>query len=213
MPSARRPTGGWAFPARTSRARGPRPRSSPGTTATRTSRIFRSTSPPSAVVVVGNGNVAVDVARMLALTAEEIEPTDTTDEAIAAIVGSGIREILVLGRRGPGAGCVHDARAAGADRARRRRPRDRSGRPRARPGERGGSRGRHGDRAPQCRPDARGGRQAADGQAEDGRAALRRLAGRDPRRRPRRGRGGRPERARRPTRPEASAPLPPRSAR
>ena len=53
------------------------------------------------VVVVGNGNVAVDVARMLALTAEEIGPTDTTDEAIAAIVGSGIREILVLGRRGP----------------------------------------------------------------------------------------------------------------
>jgi ferredoxin--NADP+ reductase len=53
------------------------------------------------VVVVGNGNVAVDVARMLALTAEEIEPTDATDEAIAAILGSGIREILVLGRRGP----------------------------------------------------------------------------------------------------------------
>jgi ferredoxin--NADP+ reductase len=52
-------------------------------------------------VVVGNGNVAVDVARMLALTAEEIEPTDTTDDAIAAILGSGIREILVLGRRGP----------------------------------------------------------------------------------------------------------------
>ena len=51
--------------------------------------------------MIGNGNVAVDVARMLALTPEEIEPTDTTDEAIAAIVGSGIREILVLGRRGP----------------------------------------------------------------------------------------------------------------
>ncbi len=52
-------------------------------------------------VVVGNGNVAVDVARMLALTAEEIGPTDTTDAAIDAILGSGIREILVLGRRGP----------------------------------------------------------------------------------------------------------------
>jgi len=52
-------------------------------------------------IVVGNGNVAVDVARMLALTADELAPTDTTDEAIAAIVGSGIREILVLGRRGP----------------------------------------------------------------------------------------------------------------
>ncbi|MCY7304519.1 MAG: FAD-dependent oxidoreductase [Thermoleophilia bacterium] len=52
-------------------------------------------------VVIGNGNVAVDVARMLALVSEEISPTDTTDEAIAAILGSGIREIVVLGRRGP----------------------------------------------------------------------------------------------------------------
>jgi ferredoxin--NADP+ reductase len=52
-------------------------------------------------VVIGNGNVAVDVARMLALAPAEIEPTDTTDEAIRAILGSGIREILVLGRRGP----------------------------------------------------------------------------------------------------------------
>ena len=52
-------------------------------------------------VVVGNGNVAVDVARMLALTSEEIAPTDTTDDAIAAILGSGIKEIVVLGRRGP----------------------------------------------------------------------------------------------------------------
>jgi len=52
-------------------------------------------------VVVGNGNVAVDVARMLALTEAELAATDTTDEAIAAILGSGIEEILVLGRRGP----------------------------------------------------------------------------------------------------------------
>ena len=52
-------------------------------------------------IVIGNGNVAVDVARMLALTSEELAETDTTDEAIAAIVGAGIREILVLGRRGP----------------------------------------------------------------------------------------------------------------
>src|SRR6187551_1090501 len=52
-------------------------------------------------VVVGNGNVALDVARMLALTVEELAPTDTTDAAIEAILGSGIREIVVLGRRGP----------------------------------------------------------------------------------------------------------------
>jgi ferredoxin--NADP+ reductase len=52
-------------------------------------------------VVVGAGNVALDVARMLALTHEELAPTDTTDAAIAAIVGAPIEEIVVLGRRGP----------------------------------------------------------------------------------------------------------------
>jgi ferredoxin--NADP+ reductase len=52
-------------------------------------------------VVIGNGNVAVDVARMLALAEPELAPTDTTDAAIAAILASPIEEILVLGRRGP----------------------------------------------------------------------------------------------------------------
>ena len=52
-------------------------------------------------VVIGNGNVALDVARMLALTPEELAPTDTTDEAIGAINTAGVEEILVVGRRGP----------------------------------------------------------------------------------------------------------------
>src|SRR2546426_3821860 len=52
-------------------------------------------------VVIGNGNVALDVARMLALTPEELTPTDTTDPAIKAIGESTIREIVVVGRRGP----------------------------------------------------------------------------------------------------------------
>jgi ferredoxin--NADP+ reductase len=52
-------------------------------------------------VVIGNGNVAVDVARMLALTPDELAPTDTTDAAIDAIGNSGIREIVMVGRRGP----------------------------------------------------------------------------------------------------------------
>ncbi len=52
-------------------------------------------------VVIGNGNVALDVARMLALTPEELATTDTTDRAIEAINGAGIRELLVVGRRGP----------------------------------------------------------------------------------------------------------------
>src|SRR5436305_10489575 len=52
-------------------------------------------------VVVGNGNVALDVARMLALTPEELAPTDTTDPAIEAIGASTLREIVIVGRRGP----------------------------------------------------------------------------------------------------------------
>jgi ferredoxin/flavodoxin---NADP+ reductase len=52
-------------------------------------------------VVIGNGNVALDVARMLALTHEELAPTDATDASIAAIESAPIREILVVGRRGP----------------------------------------------------------------------------------------------------------------
>ena len=52
-------------------------------------------------VVIGNGNVALDLARMLALTHEELSPTDATDASIAAIASSPIREIVVVGRRGP----------------------------------------------------------------------------------------------------------------
>jgi ferredoxin--NADP+ reductase len=52
-------------------------------------------------VVVGAGNVALDVVRMLALAPEEIRPTDTTDAAIEAILGSGLKEIVLLARRGP----------------------------------------------------------------------------------------------------------------
>ena len=53
------------------------------------------------VVVIGNGNVAADVARMLALTREELEATDTADHAIEALADSGVEEVVVLGRRGP----------------------------------------------------------------------------------------------------------------
>jgi ferredoxin/flavodoxin---NADP+ reductase len=52
-------------------------------------------------VVIGNGNVAVDCVRMLALTAGELAPTDTTDAAVEGILGSGLEEIVMLGRRGP----------------------------------------------------------------------------------------------------------------
>ena len=52
-------------------------------------------------VVIGNGNVAADVARMLALPRAELDVTDTADHAIEDLAESGIEEIVVLGRRGP----------------------------------------------------------------------------------------------------------------
>jgi ferredoxin/flavodoxin---NADP+ reductase len=52
-------------------------------------------------VVIGNGNVAADVARMLAITHDELRETDTADHAIAPLAASGVAEIVVLGRRGP----------------------------------------------------------------------------------------------------------------
>lgn len=52
-------------------------------------------------IVIGNGNVALDVARMLALTTAELRQTDTADHAIDILDRSTIEEIVVLGRRGP----------------------------------------------------------------------------------------------------------------
>ena len=49
----------------------------------------------------GNGNVAADVARMLALTRDELAETDVADHALEVLAESNIREIVVLGRRGP----------------------------------------------------------------------------------------------------------------
>src|SRR4051794_39801207 len=52
-------------------------------------------------VVIGNGNVAIDVARMLVLHPEELAPTDTADHAIEVLASSQIEEVVLLGRRGP----------------------------------------------------------------------------------------------------------------
>ncbi len=52
-------------------------------------------------VVIGNGNVAMDVARMLALSDHELRQTDTADHAIELLDQKQIKEIVVLGRRGP----------------------------------------------------------------------------------------------------------------
>jgi ferredoxin--NADP+ reductase len=53
------------------------------------------------VVVVGAGNVAIDVARMLALAPSELEITDTADHALQVLSASRIEEITILARRGP----------------------------------------------------------------------------------------------------------------
>jgi ferredoxin--NADP+ reductase len=53
------------------------------------------------VVVIGNGNVAADVTRMLTLSPEELERTDVADHALEALRESRVEEVVVLGRRGP----------------------------------------------------------------------------------------------------------------
>ncbi|OUS83533.1 FAD-dependent oxidoreductase [Rhodococcus sp. NCIMB 12038] len=52
-------------------------------------------------VIIGNGNVALDVARILVTDPEELAKTDIADHAIAALRESKIREVVVVGRRGP----------------------------------------------------------------------------------------------------------------
>ena len=52
-------------------------------------------------VVIGAGNVAMDVARMLALEPNELDPTDTADHAIDEFKKSNIRKVYISARRGP----------------------------------------------------------------------------------------------------------------
>jgi ferredoxin--NADP+ reductase len=52
-------------------------------------------------VVIGNGNVALDVARMLVLAPAELAPTDTADHALEVLAHSSVEEVVVVGRRGP----------------------------------------------------------------------------------------------------------------
>ncbi|MFJ8695058.1 FAD-dependent oxidoreductase, partial [Streptomyces roseolilacinus] len=52
-------------------------------------------------VVVGVGNVAVDVTRVLARGPEELRPTDVPQSALGALAASGVREVHMVGRRGP----------------------------------------------------------------------------------------------------------------
>ncbi len=152
-------------------------------------------------VIIGNGNVAADVARMLTLGQAELERTDTADHALEALRDSAVEEVVVLGRRGPaqaaftsaelrelgnleGVELVVDPTEIELDPVSEEWLAERghlhgAQEPRAAAGVR--------------RPGARPRRAAAD------RAALPALAGRDPRRRPGRGRAdpGQPDRPRR----------------
>ena len=53
------------------------------------------------VVVIGNGNVAIDVARILVLSLDRLAKTDIADHALEALRGSRVRRVTLLGRRGP----------------------------------------------------------------------------------------------------------------
>lgn len=52
-------------------------------------------------VVIGNGNVAIDVARILVTDPEVLGETDIADHALKALDSTGIEEVVVIGRRGP----------------------------------------------------------------------------------------------------------------
>jgi ferredoxin--NADP+ reductase len=52
-------------------------------------------------VVIGNGNVALDIARKLVLDPDEISQTDTAEHAVRRLAGARVEHVVVLGRRGP----------------------------------------------------------------------------------------------------------------
>ena len=52
-------------------------------------------------VVIGAGNVAMDVARILAIDPAELDPTDVAEHALAKLKQSNIRTVIICGRRGP----------------------------------------------------------------------------------------------------------------
>ncbi len=55
----------------------------------------------SRIAVVGNGNVAIDTARILLRSPDELEKTDIAAHALEALRNSQVREVYILGRRGP----------------------------------------------------------------------------------------------------------------
>jgi len=64
-------------------------------------RMFEFDLSQERVAVVGVGNVAMDVARILCLTPDELRSTDIADYALEALSHSNVKDVYVLGRRGP----------------------------------------------------------------------------------------------------------------
>ncbi|RBY89650.1 FAD-dependent oxidoreductase [Blastococcus sp. TF02A-30] len=64
-------------------------------------RVEAALAAARSVVVIGVGNVALDVARVLARTAEELEPTDMPQHVLDVLAAAPVQEVTVLGRRGP----------------------------------------------------------------------------------------------------------------
>jgi len=65
---------------------------------------FADLAPPlqaEAVAIVGNGNVAIDCARILAKTVRELQDTDIVNHALDPLSKSGVQRVHILGRRGP----------------------------------------------------------------------------------------------------------------
>ena len=52
-------------------------------------------------IIIGNGNVAIDCARLLVSSNQELEGTDITNYAKVALLNSGIKKVYIIGRRGP----------------------------------------------------------------------------------------------------------------
>ncbi len=63
------------------------------------------------VAVVGVGNVAIDVARILCRTHDELMNTDVADYALDALRQSRVKEVIILGRRGPAQAAFTNAEA------------------------------------------------------------------------------------------------------
>ena len=53
------------------------------------------------VVIIGNGNVALDVARVLTADPDDLARTDISDHALEVLRGSAVREVVIAARRGP----------------------------------------------------------------------------------------------------------------